>query len=100
MTKLPPTPPAAARRPGWRLLGGGALLVLTAGLAVASLRSVPASQLGFSGSSTLGPGLHLAGPFARVRLVPVSGRLESVDVVGQTGEGASLMVRLSFSYHL
>ncbi|HEX9426757.1 MAG TPA: alkaline phosphatase family protein, partial [Candidatus Polarisedimenticolia bacterium] len=100
MTKLAPPPPAAPRRTGRHLLGAGAILMLASGFAAASLRRVPASQLGFSGGSLLRPGVHVVIPFARVRLVPVSGRLEALDIERQTGEGASVTIRQSFSYRL
>src|SRR6267154_2282448 len=100
MTKPPPTPTRPARRPGRRLVGAGALLLLAAGLAMASLRRVPAPDLGLSGGSLLRPGLHVVSPLARVRVVAVSGRIGARGIERQTGEGASVTVRLSFLYHL
>ncbi len=100
MTNRAPLPRPVSRRLTRTMLCAGIALLVAASLAAASLVRVPASTLGFAGGSVLRPGLHLVRPFQRVRLVPLSVRIDAIDLERRTGEGASVTIRLSFDYRL
>ena len=71
-------------------------IVLLAG----SVVRVPEGML-LSGAGSLRPaGLHFKRPFSSITLVPLSGRLEGIEIDRKTDEGATVRIRLSFDYNL
>jgi tetratricopeptide (TPR) repeat protein/predicted AlkP superfamily pyrophosphatase or phosphodiesterase len=80
------------------MLAGAGLLL--AALAPFVLTRVPQGSVGATRHALLPAGWHLTAPARRVRVVPLAGRVESVDLTHTTGEGASIQVTLSLDYRL
>jgi tetratricopeptide (TPR) repeat protein len=57
-------------------------------------------MIGVRARAALAPGWHARPPFATVRLVPMTGHVEDVDIERTSREGARLVVRLAFDYRL
>jgi tetratricopeptide (TPR) repeat protein len=93
-----PGSPRSSRRS--EVAAAAALGLLTALALFACLYRVPEGAIGASGGRLREPGWHFRTPFGLVRLVPLTGRLEALDVERRTPEGAALTVRMTFDYSL
>lgn len=65
-----------------------------------SVLKVAAGEHAVAGGRLLGPGIHLAAPFAHAVRLPDRGRLEGVAVRFTTAEGAEVAARLGLAYAL
>jgi ribosomal protein L30 len=84
------------RRSNW--VAFAALILLAA--AGASLQRVPAEAVGVGPSRVVGPGRHLAPPWARLRLLPRSGTVRAPGIALATPEGARFTFTLEADYRL
>ncbi len=85
------------RRP---VLGALAFASIVSSLLAVSIARVPERTLGTAGGRILAPGWHFKPPFHAVRVVPLSGHLERIDVPIRSPEGAAIVARLSLDYRL
>jgi tetratricopeptide (TPR) repeat protein len=85
-------------RPG--LTGALVAGVVGGALLMSSLARVPQGSLGVAGGRLRASGWHLKSPFDRLRIFPLAGRLEAVDIERLTDEGAAIRIRLSLAYEL
>jgi predicted AlkP superfamily phosphohydrolase/phosphomutase/tetratricopeptide (TPR) repeat protein len=92
-TRTRPLPPLL-------LVGGAALVLLTALLGLFALVRVPSGAIGVAGGRLHEPGWHFKAPFSRSILVPLRGGPKTIDIDMDTPEGATIRVRLAFEYRL
>jgi tetratricopeptide (TPR) repeat protein len=79
----------------------GAALAAAALLVAISVVRVPEGSVGLTrGGRVLPAGWRARAPLGPVAIVPLAGRLEAVDSIRRTPEGAALFVRLSLDYRL
>jgi tetratricopeptide (TPR) repeat protein/predicted AlkP superfamily pyrophosphatase or phosphodiesterase len=99
-----PRRPAGDPGPGSSLrlfvLCGIGLAILLALGSVSLFVHVPEGSVAPLNGALRPAGWRLRRPFAHVSFIPLSGRLEEVEVERQTDEGASLRIRLSLAYEL
>ena len=69
-----------------------------AALAAGSILHVPEGWVAIAGKTLHGAGWGLRAPFSSVVVVPLSGRLDGVDLERRTEEGAAVRIRLSLGY--
>jgi len=100
-TPAPPPSRPGPRTRSRRALFAGVVLVASAGiLAAFSAVRVPVGSIAATRGALLDAGWRFRPPLAGLTVIPLRGRLDSLDVDRRTEEGATVRIRMSFGYEV